>query len=262
MGMSADSRGLRPARWGVRVAGASLALLLVGGAVAAANRRAVVTTVQRMVPPRVAPNLLPTPEIAACVSRLPRAPDFHTISDFAHVDGNLRVTWKLTLVPLSAPRDAIEPRSDDLRVRVDLEAGGVVHSELLGSYPGDLYALDLSVCRGAPIGQGPCSGAERAPELQGVISEFSLQDWLAYLPRSSVFWMLVRTPSSALLLHATTFEGRPLDDRHLCDPGVWQVSLEMKLGSTVEVSEEVLFTDPPGPYDCEEGSSRDMRCTG
>ena len=104
------------------------------------------------------------------------------------------------------------------------------------------------------------------PSLPDVLSELSIQDWDVYVHYHSTFWMLVRTPSAALLLRSkpTTSIGYRLPrNRALCDPGAWEVAREFLLGPTIHVSEQVLLGDPPKPFDCAEWRRRgDGRGTG
>lgn len=87
----------------------------------------------------------------ACAARLPRAPDFHVITDFEHAAGDLRVTWTLTSES-SSPPDAHRMFREAFNVRFDLESGGIVHGEQLGLHPGHPFRRELSICRGAPRG--------------------------------------------------------------------------------------------------------------
>lgn len=244
-------------------AAALLLLLIAGGAYVATSRRPIPSDDRRSMPASIPAHSLLPAEVGACVARLPRAPDFHIITDFEHASGDLRVTW--TLTPASPPRpDGRRVLQQAFGVRLDLEAGGIVRGEQLGVHAGHPYTRELSVCRSVPAGPGPCSGAKPAPEMPGVLSELTVQDWEAYAHYSSTFWMLVRTPSSALLLRTKpdTTMGRLLDDRLLCQPGEWQIAREILLGSTVRVSEQVLLGDPPKPFDCAAWDAYDGRCTG
>jgi hypothetical protein len=266
--LRAKLRGDRPARRRpILLGGAAVLLLVAGGVLLATKRRVTVPEARRGSPasisaPHPAHRLLPA-DVRACVARLPRAPDFHVITDFEHAAGDLRVTWRLT--PASSPHsDRPSKIQRAFGVRLDLEAGAIAHGEQLGVHAGHPYSRELSICRSAPAGSGPCSGTERAPEMPGVLSELTVQDWEAYVHHSSMFWMLVRTPSSALLLRTKpdVRMGRLLDDRLLCEPGAWEVAREILLGTTLGVSEQVLLGDPPVPLDCIAWDERDWRCTG
>ena len=92
-----------------------------------------------------------------------------------------------------------------------------------------------------------------------MLGELSVWDCFAYSCRDAVSWMVVRTPSSALVLRAEN-HGRPYEDRQICEPGVWQAVLEIPLGPGVRVIEELQHGDPPKPFDCTAWG--DGRCTG
>jgi hypothetical protein len=135
------SRSAPRRRWPFWLAGSALALLLAGGVLVRANRRAVVgEEVERRAPPPVPPNLLVTPEVASCLARLPRAPDFRVLTDFVHAAGGLRVTWTMTPLPAPPTRDPLVFRNDDMRVRLGL---GLARRALHGVRPSPVHERTL-----------------------------------------------------------------------------------------------------------------------
>jgi hypothetical protein len=186
-------------------------------------------------------------------------PDVQAIPDFAEADGELRVTWHLPQG--QAPWAGIGEARPTTVVRLELEANGVRRTLAFGAHTGQLFARDLSVCRDAPRG-GPCGGSELLPAMQGVVSELSMQEWEGYLGRGAVRWMLVRTPSSVLLLKATGMEGLRDADRGLCLGNLWRPLLEITIAPTVIVREEVRLGDPPTTFDCTRSYEEDSRCAG
>lgn len=245
-------------RWPLAAIGAVLASLIAGYALMP-ERKAPVTETKGPLAPPVPANLRVTPEIAACLAKLPRAPDFHVFNDFASASGDLNVVW--TLTPISAPPQQGDGRGNDLRVQLSLESGSISRTVALGDYPGHPYASDISICRGVSPGDHQCH--HDTAEVSGVISEVSVQDWFAYAFQAAKLWMLVRTNESALLLRtpgASSWLPARADDRKLCDPEAWQIAIEIPLPTTVRTKEKVLHGDPPKPIDCKELG--DARCTG
>ncbi|MFT3774927.1 MAG: hypothetical protein QM820_56995 [Minicystis sp.] len=148
-------------------------------------------------------------------------------------------------------------------VSLRLEANGVSRTVALGAHPGWLFARELSVCRDAPRGEGPCSGALDPPALlQGAVSELAVQQWEGYLFRGAIRWTLMRTRASVLLLEATEDEGSSDADRGLCKQDIWRRRLEIPIAPTVTVREEVLVGDPPVKYNCTRDYETDTRCAG
>jgi hypothetical protein len=218
-------------------------------------------------PARPAPSaparLLPiSRELEKCLDRTPRSPDFHTLPVLPTLDGKgeLDVVWRLTAGP-NAPPDPRGGEMPTLDVHLDLDGLGAAHSIPLGTHPGRLYARELSVCEGAPRSHGPCSSIGRPAPMQGVVSELSVQDWTAYVHRKSVFWMLLRTRSSIVLLTATGPLVLNELDRGLCTPDLWRRILETPVAPAVVTREQVLVGDPATELDCVR-ADMDGRCTG
>ena len=199
------------------------------------------------------------PPLRDCLARTPKAAGFRTITDFASGDGELRVAWTLTevWVPANDPLAAAR-----MKVGLDLTLGKVTRALPLGAHEGRLYARELSVCRDAPHGKGACAAATDWPSERGVVSEVSVHDFMGYSWRGSAWWMLVRTPTSMVLLASTTWDGLTPKERGLCTPDLWQRTLEVELAPSVRVIEEVRTGDPPAAIDCTRMWAGDGRCTG
>lgn len=258
--LRASLEGRHPRRWwAARIAaGAGVVLFAAGGLLG--YRRGVAPR-EPIAPGHVVPvaQEVLSQEHEGCVKRLARAPEFHAVTDFAHITGDLRLTWTLTSSPGRPRTSGRGPfLNPDVTVRLGLAAGAVSHGELLGAHAGAPYPLDLTFCRDVPRG-GPCGSAEPSPPPRGVIAELSIMDCLAYSCSGGLGWMVVRTPSSALVLRGEV-RSRPHQDRQICDPKAWEVMLEIQLGPGARVIEEVQFGDPPKPFDCEAWG--DGRCTG
>lgn len=240
---------------------AALALLLAaaGGAALALRRGAGPKAPE---PPKpvvpVSQEVLSAPH-EACVARLPRAPglDTITITDFARASGDLRLTWTLTPTRVELPPEQRDGDTAGFSVRLDLSAGGASRGVVLGAHGGHPYAADITACRGVPQ-TGPCT-YDPPPSLAGVIAELSVTSCAAWACSGGVRWMVVRTPAAALVLRRQTTD-RPHADRQICAPGAWQVVVEIPLGPSVRVIEDVRLGDPPKPLDC--AAFGDGRCTG
>lgn len=245
------------------------ALGLATGAVVLLVAAGATLGLQRGVAPKApdsgAPFVAVAPEVLsaqhdACVRNLPRAPGFHTVRSFTDTSGDLRATWTLTPTKLPPPpeRRVSHPFPDvAFAVRLDLSAGNTSHSEVFGAHFGGPYPSDLTFCRSVPR-TGPCV-YDPSPVPPGVIAELSVTDCVAFACSDGIRWMIVRMPSSALVLRTRTTQ-RPHADRQICEPGVWQAVLEITLSPAARVVEEVQIGDPPKPFDC--AAFGDARCTG
>lgn len=192
---------------------------------------------------------LPTPELRSCLASVPHDGAFEVVESLAALNGEVHATWQ------------VKPTAAGYRTTLRLAAGSQARTIELGLHAGGLYGRDLSACRFANRGHGPCVTLAPLPTVQGIVSEFSVQDWNAYLPQSATLWLLVRSPTSLLLLESSGFESENDPGRGVCKPGVWRKRVEIPVRARV-VRETILVGDPPRPIDCTRAFESDSRCAG